>query len=195
MSESSNLEPEIVAAIRRIIRAVDLHSRYLAVAHGLTGPQLATLREAARLGPVSASALAKAVSLSQPTMTGILDRLERRGLVSRRRDGADRRSVIITVTGKGSDILTTAPSLLQDRFRDELAKLKEWERTSMLATLQHIAAMMDAEAIEAAPILVTGPIGATPGEAERQPNAPSPTHPAAVPAANKTGQAPATSPP
>ena len=134
MGASLSAENQIVAAIRRIIRAVDLHSRHLVEEHGLTGPQLATLREAARLGKTSISALARTVHLSQPTVTGIVGRLERRRIVERSRDDADRRTVNVTVTVEGHRVLDQAPSLLQDRFRRELAKLREWEQTMMLAT-------------------------------------------------------------
>ena len=48
--------------------------------------------------------------------------------------------------------------LLQDRFQRELARLEEWERTQMLSTLQRLAGMMDAEALDAAPMLETGAI-------------------------------------
>ena len=161
MTNSFTIEDRIIAAIRRIIRAVDLHSRRLVEAHGLTGPQLATLQEAARLDGVSASVLAKAVHISHSTLTGIIDRLERRDMVARVRKGEDRRSVTITVTDEGAAVLASAPSLLQDRFRNELGKLEEWEQTMMLAMLQRIATMMDAEAIDAAPVLVTGSMGAT----------------------------------
>lgn len=151
-----DLEEHIVAALRRLIRAVDLHSRRLAEDHGLTGPQLATLRELARAPAVPASALARAVHLSQATVTGILDRLERHGLVQRARGAADRRTVLVSITALGRERLASAPSLLQDRFREKLSQLRDWERLAMLANLQRIAEMMDAEQIEAAPHLVTG---------------------------------------
>ena len=163
MSGNLSSEDQIVAAIRRIIRAVDLHSRRLVDEHGLTGPQLAVLREAERLGHTSVSALARAVHLSQPTVTGILDRLGRRGVVDRCRDPTDRRSVNVTVTTEGQQILNRAPSLLQDRFRRELAKLREWELTMTLASLQRIAEMMEAETLEASPVLVAGPVDAAAG--------------------------------
>jgi DNA-binding MarR family transcriptional regulator len=149
------LEDEILAAIRRIVRAVDLRSRALIRGHSITGPQLVTLREMSRMGPVSVSALARAVSLSQPTTTGILNRLERAGLVRRERSDTDRRSVLCTITPQGTSVLRDAPSLLQDRFRRELSRLEEWERSQMLATLQRIASLMDAEGLEAAPVLTT----------------------------------------
>lgn len=155
-------DDEIVAAIRRIVRAIDLHSRRLVDQHGLTGPQLATLRAAERLGGGSIGAVARAVHLSQPTVSGILDRLERRGLAERRRSDRDRRSVTVVVTSAGRHVLARSPSLLQDHFRDQLAQLHDWEQHWILAALQRIAAMMDAEGIEAAPVLETGPLSAPP---------------------------------
>ncbi len=154
------MENQIVAAIRRIMRAVDLHSRRLAEEHGLTGPQLATLQAAANLGESSTGTLARAVHLSGPTVTGILDRLTKRGLVDRTRNGHDRRSVTVRLTRDGEDVLAAAPSLLQDRFRQELMRLEDWEQTTILATLQRIAAMMDAESLDASPLLVPGPLDA-----------------------------------
>ncbi len=160
MGTPLSMENQIVAAIRRIMRAVDLHSRRLAEEHGLTGPQLATLQAAANLGESSTGVLARAVHLSGPTVTGILDRLTKRGLVNRTRNGQDRRSVTVRLTPTGEEVLASAPSLLQDRFRHELVSLEEWEQTAILATLQHIAAMMDAESLDASPLLVPGPLDA-----------------------------------
>ena len=160
MGTPLSMENQIVAAIRRIMRAVDLHSRRLAEEHGLTGPQLATLQAAASLGESSTGVLARAVHLSGPTVTGILDRLTKRGLVDRTRNGQDRRSVTIRLTSDGEEVLAAAPSLLQDRFRQELVSLEEWEQTTILATLQRIAAMMDAESLDASPLLVPGPLDA-----------------------------------
>ena len=154
-------EAEIVSALRRIVRAIDLRSRRLFEKSGLTGPQLLVLREASRMSGASISSVARAVELSQPTVSGIIDRLERRGFVRRARAAEDRRAVNVVVTPEGGRALRDAPSLLQDGFRSELSRLEEWERTQLLSTLQHVAAMMDAEEIDAAPVLTTGPIDAT----------------------------------
>jgi DNA-binding MarR family transcriptional regulator len=143
MLDTLSLEDQVIGALRRITRAIDLHSRALVQQHGLTVPQLATLRAVANRQPVTASGLAKAIHLSLATVTGILDRLEKRGLVARSRDGHDRRSVVVQLTEAG-------------------AKLVESERTQLLASLQRIAAMMDAERIEAVPVLSTGVVTASP---------------------------------
>lgn len=153
-------EDQIVVAIRQIIRAVELHSRRLMEGHGLTGPQLALLREVGRRGPAAPKALAHAVHLSQATVTGILQRLERRGLLLRERSDADRRSVSIRISAKGKKLLAESPSLLQDRFRGSLAALDVGERLQILATLQRVAELMGAEGIDAAPHLTPGEIPA-----------------------------------
>lgn len=147
-------ESEIVAALRRIMRAVDLHSRRLLDDHGLTAPQLAVLRELERAGPSSPAALASAVHLARGTLTGILARLERRGLAAREPSPVDRRSVVISLTDLGRGVLERAPSLLQERFRSELERLEDWEQMLLLSTLQRIASMMDASHLDAAPHLV-----------------------------------------
>lgn len=137
------LEDEVVRALRQIVRALDLRSHRLAEECGLTGPQLTTLVELHLLGSVPLGELARAVHVSQATMSGILDRLERRLLVVRERGGADRRNVVISLTPEGRAVLENAPAILDDRFRTEFAQLAEWERTQLVATLQRVAAMMN----------------------------------------------------
>ncbi|MGD8452724.1 MAG: MarR family winged helix-turn-helix transcriptional regulator [Phycisphaerae bacterium] len=169
MDRSLTVEDEIVVALRRIMRGVDLHSHHLVHEVGLTWPQLATLRAAERLGECSVGELARAIHVGQPTLTGIVQRLERVGYIERFRHAQDGRSVNVKVTTAGRDVLKNAPSLLQDRFREELAKLKDWERFQTLASLQRIAEMMDVQTLEASPILIAGPLdsrsGAEPVEA------------------------------
>jgi DNA-binding MarR family transcriptional regulator len=148
-------------ALRRIMRAIDLRSRTLLQDYGLTAPQLTALHAISRLEPVTASVLAQNIHLGQPTVTGIVTRLERRGLIERNRGVRDRRSVNISLTEEGERVLRHAPSLLQDQFLQRLGGLKEWERTQILATLQRIAEMMDAGAIEAAPVLSSELVDAT----------------------------------
>ena len=151
-------EDQIVGAIRQIIRAVDLQSRRLVSDHGMTGPQLAVLQETARTGPCSPTTLARSVHLSQATVTGILQRLERQGLIERNPSRADRRSVLVDISSAGRALLDASPSLLQDRFRDGLSSLQEWERLQILSTLQRVASLMEAGHLDASPHLTSGDI-------------------------------------
>lgn len=164
MDDLKSIEERILSSIRRIIRAIDLHSRHIFEEFGLTIPQLAVLKEAARLGKVTSGALARAANLSQPTVTGILNRLEKRGLIKRVRGELDRRTVVIEITDSCREILRSAPSLLQERFQTQLASLESWEQLQIYSTLQRVASMMGAGELEAAPHLITDSMNLKEGE-------------------------------
>lgn len=154
----------MLVALRRIIRAVDLHSRHLVQEYGLTGPQLVVLKELARVGTASTSQLAVAVSLSSATVTGILNRLEKRNLLARAKSERDRRRNDVTLTDEGAAVAASVQNLLQDRFVAQLLELADWEQTQLLSTFQRVAFMMEASELEAGPVLVTGPVDATADE-------------------------------
>lgn len=158
--QTDDLADAILSAIRRIVRAIDLNSKQLVRDYAVTGPQLVTLRAIEKYGPITVTSLARTINLSQPTVTGILFRLGQQGLIRKEKDSADRRVVACTITTRGLDVLRQTPAPLEDRFRRELYRLEEWEQTQTLATLQRIAAMMEAHDIPADPILATEPLSA-----------------------------------
>lgn len=148
-----SLERGIVRSLRRIIRAVGLYSRELMRRRNLTTSQLASLRQLSRHGRLSAGDVARGITVSQATITGVLDRLERRGLVTRSRDLHDRRRVVIELTEAGREAVATSPPPLHERFMLRLAELPEAERQEIDRVLRRIVEMMEAEHVEAAPML------------------------------------------
>lgn len=157
---------EVVVALRRIIRATDLHGKQLARATGLTPSQLLVLQTIELLGAVAISRVAKEINLSQATVTTILDRLERRGLVYRRRAEGDKRVVHALLTDAGTRVLAMAPPALQRRLAQAFEGLAPWERHWIVAALQRVGQMMQAEAIDASPVLDIGAIDRTTTAAE-----------------------------
>ena len=103
--------------------------------------------------------IARAVSLSQATVTGILERMENRGLLARRRSDRDKRRIMVRITKNGQQILEDAPPLMQEAFVERFSSLQEWEQTMILSSLQRLVSIMDAKTIQAAPFLATSPIG------------------------------------
>lgn len=176
-NDNLEIEFQIVESIRRIIRAVDQHSRQLLEISGLTAPQIAALGASRRHGPLTIGSLAKVLRLSHPTVTGIVGRLERRGYLTRERGVEDRRTILVKITELGVEVLERAPRLLQDRFRREIAALEAWERHQILSTLQRIASMMDAEELSAAPHLVSGVTDISVAEGEDKDAADAKTEP------------------
>jgi len=147
---------EVLITLRRLIRATDLHSKQLVKTAGLTAPQLLLLQAIREKGQVTIGALAKEISLSQATVTTILDRLEKRGLVYRERSSEDKRKVHAYLTDKGMDFIRDAPTPLQEHFVRQFRDLREWEQSMIISSLQRVALMMDAEHIDASPVLDVG---------------------------------------
>lgn len=158
------VEDRILRSLRRISRAIDLHSKHLAATFGLTGPQLVCLRVVGRHKQLTPSELAQEVSLSKPTVTGIVDRLVTRQLLLRERTSKDRRLVTVRLTPAGEDLVSAAPSPLQERFAQRLSSLGDDERENISAALEKIVSMMDGEDIDAAPVLEAAVVPEAPPE-------------------------------
>ena len=149
---------DVMIALRKIIQAIDVNSKKLVKRVGLTGPQLVILQEISSFGEVTAGEIARAVSLSQATVTGILERMEKRGLLARQRSDRDKRRIMVRITESGKQILLDAPPLMQEAFVERFSSLQTWEQTMILSSLQRLVAIMDAKAIQAAPLLAASSI-------------------------------------
>jgi DNA-binding MarR family transcriptional regulator len=151
---------ELFIALRRITRAIDLHSKKLQRETGLTTSQLLVLEAVVKLDTSTPSNIAKEVQLSQATVTNLVDRMERNKLVLRQKSIADKRVVEVQLTEKGRGMVELAPEPLQAGFLREYRKLERWEQHQLISSIQRIAVLMDAEDIDASPILTTGDVEA-----------------------------------
>ncbi len=134
-SEQSQVRT-VLAAIRRIMHAADLRSRRLSRETGLTAPQLAILQAIADLGEVTTGRISADVSLSQATVTVILDRLVERGLVERYRSADDRRIVHSVLTEKGQQALAAAEPAVTARLVREFERMPADKQTELVASLE-----------------------------------------------------------
>jgi DNA-binding MarR family transcriptional regulator len=134
----------LIRSIRRIVRASDLGSRSLQKSSGLTAPQLAVLAAIGREGEISTGGIAARVDLSAATVVTILDNLERRGLVSRRRSGDDRRVVLTRMTDAGTALLARAHAPFGEPFAREIARLPAERRQQLIENLVALADLMSA---------------------------------------------------
>ncbi|MFN7098014.1 MAG: MarR family winged helix-turn-helix transcriptional regulator [Gammaproteobacteria bacterium] len=146
---------QVLIALRRIIRAIDLHSKKLVQQYGVTGPQAMILKRIIEYAEVPTGILAREVNLSQATVTSILDRLERQDYIQRIPSQDDKRKVLVRATPAAVKIFENAPPLLQEEFIRAYQQLENWEQNQILSTLQRIASMMDAKEIDASPLLAT----------------------------------------
>lgn len=155
-AEAPDIPNEILRAIRRIIRGVSLQSKRLSKESGLTLQQIAVLRAIATApqNELSVAGISRRVQLSSPTVSGILDRLERAGLVRRERGSRDRRKVWLHLTDAGREKLGQTPAPLQDRFVRRIQELHPDQQRILLDSLETLVSFLEAEAIGASPFLV-----------------------------------------
>jgi len=153
-AEVNFFEESVIRSIRRITRAIDLYSKKLASTCELTGPQLTALRALSAEGGMSLTQLADYVSLSLPTVSGIIDRLEARELVRRERQSDDKRRVLVKLTQTGRRVARRAPPALQESFSRKFHALPEKRQKALDEALREIVTMLEADKLEASPLLM-----------------------------------------
>ncbi|MCP4115513.1 MAG: winged helix-turn-helix transcriptional regulator [Desulfobacteraceae bacterium] len=142
---------ELLILLRKMIQAVDLYSKDLNKRCGLTGPQLVILKEVTTHRLISVSELAKTISLSQGTVTDIINRLENKGLIVKARSQTDKRRVLISPSEKCIDILRNAPPPLEAKFTESFTELEDWEQQMILSSMNRLVKLMSAEKIDISP--------------------------------------------
>ncbi len=156
---------QIIMRIRQIIQEMSKYSKYILENYNITVPQLICLREVYQHGPISIGALTKIVFLNNSTVTGIVDRLEKREFVRRIRISKDRRQVHLEMTDQGIKFIKKAPKPLQDQFIDRLKALDEEKTTLILWSLEMLVDMLGNKEIKmelpAPPIHITQADGMT----------------------------------
>ncbi len=142
-NNNKDLSEEILATLRQISRAMSIYSKSLEKHYGLTSPQLIILQELSHDDYIAIGEIARKISLSQATVTDIIDRLITKGLVTRTKNNLDRRQVLIKITPDGKSIISKKPTLLQKEFLAKFAQLKRWEKHLLLSSVEKIASMME----------------------------------------------------
>jgi DNA-binding MarR family transcriptional regulator len=149
---------ESLIALRRILRATEWFARDLAHAAGLSPAQLRVLQIVAERDSATPKLLARQMGVSQATVTALVDKLVARGLVKRVPSEQDRRQTNIVATDLGRERLDDAPDALQQRYVTAFKQLQDWEQAQLVSSLERVADMLDAQDIDAAPVLTTGDI-------------------------------------
>jgi MarR family transcriptional regulator, organic hydroperoxide resistance regulator len=136
---------EIMQSFRRIFRAIQQYSEEVLKEFGVTGPQLWLLKTLRERDGASVGELSQKMYLHISTVSGIIDRLEEKGYVVRKRGMKDRRVVIIRLTPGGKNIISRAPEPAQGKLLHGLQKLSHQEVIELQEALRKIVDMMEVE--------------------------------------------------
>jgi DNA-binding MarR family transcriptional regulator len=132
---------EVLSRVTRLARHLDRARRTAFAAHDLEGWEfdvLAALRRAGRPYVLSPGQLLGQTLVTSGTMTNRIDRLERRGLVQRMPDPADRRGVHVRLTPRGKERVDAALADLLARERELLRGLSRAEQETLSGLLRRL---------------------------------------------------------
>ena len=155
IANKTRLVADIIDNIRRVFQAVNEYSKKAERETGLTGPQLWAIKTIAQEAPIMVSEIARHMYLHPATVVGILDRLERQGLVARIRSMEDRRVVKVELTGHGRALVKKAPEVAQGLLVSGLEKLNSKKLINIAQGLDQMAAILGAQNIP--PQLILSP--------------------------------------
>ena len=113
MAADKTLIGEINGNVRHLIQLLQTRSKKIRKDTGITGPQLLAMKTLFESPDLSISELARRIYLHPATVVGIVDRLEARSFVKRRRSKKDLRQVNVRLTAKGKGVLRKAPGAAQ----------------------------------------------------------------------------------
>lgn len=136
---------EIMQNLRRIFKAIQDYSQEISSRFGITGPQLWALKTIFQNGSLSLGDLSKGMYLHRSTISGVIDRLEKKGYVLRDRDEEDRRVVKVRLTAKGKRSVRGAPNPVQGKMIYGLKRLRKERLNLIYDSVQELVEIMEAQ--------------------------------------------------
>lgn len=146
---------EILVKLRKIIRSINLESKKIEKKHGISIPQLMCLQFLSEQTDYksTSSQIKTFLMLNASTVSGIISRLESKGLLAKLPNHSDRRTTNITLTAKGADLIRETPTTLQEKLSQRLSNLSNEQIEELNKNIDLLVRIMDAEDLDAAPVI------------------------------------------
>ncbi len=147
--QNEALIKNIVGSIRKLNRAVYQDSARMSRSHGLTAAQSGVLRTIANYGAASSAELSRRLFVTPSNITGVIDRLEKKGLVKRIAKQGDRRISLITLTEEGAVLSRSLPDPIEKKLISGLSDLDTEQIQHLDSAVSKILSLMDLESASA----------------------------------------------
>ncbi len=146
---------EILIKIRRIVRSINLESKKIQKEYGISIPQVLCLRFLHNSSNYQATQgeIKNFLNLNASTVTGIINRLEKKRYIARLPKTGDKRVVKIALTSAGDQLLSQIPLLLHSQLSEKLQVLDEEELKQVENSLDTLVTLLQIQKIEASPMI------------------------------------------
>jgi len=135
----------IIYQVRRLMQAGYQYTKELNKNYQVSAPQLNCLLALNEAGPLPPSQIARHIMVKSSTVTGVIDRLEYKGLVKRTRNSPDRRVITIELTDAGRTLAQHAPPPIQQKIVDGLKRLQPDQLELVAHYLEMLTHMLDVQ--------------------------------------------------
>jgi len=148
---------DILIKLRKIVRSINLESKRVEKEQGVSIPQLLCLQFLAEQEDykTNASKLKSFLNLNASTISGIIRRLEKKGLIAKLPKAADKRVTLISLTAKGMELLQSAPITFQQKLSEKLQALPPEKLQTIIDGIDILTSIMEVDEIDASPIITS----------------------------------------
>lgn len=148
---------DILIKLRKIVRSINLESKRVEKEQGVSIPQLLCLQYLAEQNEykTNASKLKTFLNLNASTITGIISRLEKKGLVAKLPNATDKRITSISLTTGGLELLQNAPITFQQKLSEKLQALPPEKLQTIIDGIDILTNIMEVEEVDASPIITS----------------------------------------
>lgn len=145
----------ILIRIRKIVRSINLESKKIEKEYGVSIPQVLCLNFLHQSPNYQSTQgeIRKFLNLNSSTISGIINRLEKKGYLARLPKSGDKRIVNIALTSAGDNLLKQIPSLLHEQLSKRLQTLDEQKLKSVEESLNTLVDLLDIGEVEASPVI------------------------------------------
>jgi DNA-binding MarR family transcriptional regulator len=144
----SDYTAKIILSIRRLIQANELYTKELNKKYQVSSAQLNCILALYEYGPLPPSKIARHIMVKSSTVTGVVDRLEKKGLAERMRNSPDRRVITIQLTVAGKKLAQNAPPPIQQKIIDGLKQTEKTKIDQIVRSLNMLTDMLDVQDLE-----------------------------------------------
>jgi DNA-binding MarR family transcriptional regulator len=139
---------QIIYSIRRLIQASELYTKELNKKYHVSAAQLNCILTLYEYGPLPPSKIANHMMVKSSTVTGVVDRLEKKGFAERMRNSPDRRVITIQLTEAGKKLAQNAPPPIQQKVVDALKQTENAKKEQIVRSLNMLTGMLDIQDLE-----------------------------------------------
>lgn len=146
---------EILIKIRKIVRSINLESKKIQKEYGVSIPQVLCLNFLHNSMHYQATQgeIRKFLNLNSSTVSGIINRLEKKGFLAKLPKSGDKRVVNIALTASGAELLSKIPSLLHEQLTQKLQLVEPKQLIQLEQGLNTLVELLDLQNLEASPLL------------------------------------------